>query len=114
METSSIAIFLVMISSFTGAVGGSIFKIASKNLSLNLSKLVKNYTLILGFFLYGLSALIYIFALTKGELNTLYPLSSLTYIWSTLIAQKCLNEKINLYKWAGIILIVLGSIFVVS
>ncbi|MBU0907383.1 MAG: EamA family transporter [Nanoarchaeota archaeon] len=114
METSLLAIGLVVVSSITGAIGGFLFKLASKNLSFNIPKLIKNLPLISGFVLFGLSALVYIFALRHGSLNTLYPLSSLTYIWSTIMAKKFLKEKINLYKWMGILLIVLGSALIVS
>lgn len=114
METSILAIILVIISSVTGAVGGFLFKIASGKLSRNPLKLIKNGFLIFGFGFFGLSALIYILALSQGELNTLYPLSSLTYIWSTIMASYFLKEKIDLFKATGIILIVLGSAFIVS
>ncbi len=113
MATSLISILLVILSSIIGAFGGFVFKGAAKELKFNLKKMMRNYRLIFGFILFGLASVIYIGALTKGELNVLYPVSSLTYIWSSLIAKKYLNEKLNFYKWSGIALIILGAILIV-
>ena len=113
MQISLIAIILVVISSIIGAVGGFVFNRVSQNLTFKLSRLLRNYKLVLGFFLFGLSAIIYIIALKKGDLNIIYPLSSLTYVWSTLLAKKYLNESINIHKWSGILLIILGTILIV-
>jgi len=114
MTTSIEAIFLVVISSLTGAFGGFLFKRASSDIIFSISKLIKNYKLIIGFFLFALSAVIYIVALTQGELNVLYPISALTYVWSSLIARRYLNEEINFYKWVGITLIIFAAILIVQ
>lgn len=111
--TSIIAISLVVLSSIIGATGGFIFKRASEHFSFSIEGIIKNYKLLLGFILFALASIIYIVALTKGDLNVLYPISSLTYIWSTLMAKAYLNEKINAYKWTGIALIVLGAVLIV-
>lgn len=113
MPTSLSAIILAISSSIIGAFGGFLFNRASKNLAPNFSALLKNYRLIAGFVLFFLAAAIYIIALRNGELNILYPISSLTYVWSTLLAKSYLNENINIYKWTGIILILIGAILIV-
>lgn len=109
-----LAVSLVVVSSIIGAFGGFIFKLASEKLRLNVFSILKNYKLILGFVLFGLSSAIYISALKMEALNILYPISSLTYIWSSIIAWKFLDEKLNMYKWTGIILIILGAILIVG
>lgn len=90
------------------------FNRASKKLVFSIIGLIRNYELIIALFLYGLSAIIYIFALTKGDLNVLYPISALTYVWSTILAKFMLKEKINIYKWSGIALIIIGAAFIVQ
>ncbi len=114
MSTSLISIILVIVSSVIGAVGGFMFKQSTKNLKFKIIALMKNKELIFGFILFALAAIIYIIALTGGELNVLYPISALTYIWSTIMAKYYLKEKINTLKWSGIVLIIIGSIFIVN
>ena len=114
MAASMLSIGFVVLSSIIGAFGGFIFKKASAKIEFNFYKLIENYGLYFGLFLYALAAMIYIIALKGGSLNTLYPISSITYVWSTLIAKKKLGEEINKFKWAGIVLIILGSVFIVN
>jgi len=70
--------------------------------------------LIIGFFFFGIAALLYLIALRNGELNVLYPISALSYVWSLFIGKKFLNEKINIYKQGGVALIIIGLIFIVN
>ena len=112
--TNLIPVLMVIASSIIGAFGGFIFKKTSSNLSLNIIRLIKNYNLIFGFILFGISSVIYITALKYEALNVLYPISALTYVWSTLIAKRFLGEKINIYKWGGITLILIGAALIVQ
>ena len=114
MATTTFSILLAIVASIIGATGGYFFKIASGKLSLNLFLLIKNFQLYIGFFFFGIAALLSIIALRHGELNVLYPISSLSYVWSLFIGKKFLNEKINLYKWSGVGLIIIGVIFIVN
>lgn len=114
MNTSLFAIAMVVLSSIIGAFGGFLFKKASSRLSFNIRSLLTNYALAGGVILYALGALTYLIALRHGELNILYPISSLTYIWSLIIARYALNEKINVYKVTGITLIIIGAFIIVS
>jgi len=65
-----------------------------------------------GLFLYGLSFVFYIFALRKESLSVLYPFVSTTYIWTTFFSIKFLHEKMNVWKWAGLIGIIIGVTFI--
>lgn len=114
METSVVSILLVVLSSVIGAFGGFVFKQSTKNLKFSFDGLIRNWRLVLGFFLFGIASITYIIALKGGDLNVLYPISSLTYVWSAFIARKHLEENINLFKVIGIFLIVLGSVVIVS
>ncbi len=113
MNTSIESILLVVFSSVIGAFGGFLFNKASKKLSFSL-EIIRNYSLIGGLILFAAAAVVYIFALTRGELNVLYPISALTYVWSSILAKAYLSEEINSYKWCGISLIILGAIFIVN
>lgn len=89
------------------ALGQFFFKLSTTNLVFDLS-LIYNYNLLLGLFFYGIGALLMIFALKYGELNTLYPIVSLTFIWVTLISVFILHETISLFKFSGIGVIIFG------
>jgi len=112
MPTSYLAMILVVVASLFGATGGFVFKKVSDNLSLKPRNILANYKLIFGFFLFGLSGAIYIVALTQGELNVLYPISALTYVWSFFLGRFFLKEKITRNKLFGIALIILGAILI--
>jgi len=108
MATSLWAVILTVIVTVIGAFGALLLKLGSKKLSFYPIKLIKNYKLIFGFFLYGISTTLFIIALKGGELSVLFPLISLGYIWVSLISTKFLGERMNIFKWVGIALIVLG------
>ena len=71
-----------------------------------------NFSLIFGIILYGIGALLLIFALRHGELNTLYPMLSLTLIWVTLISAFLLHESITTSRIVGNIFILSGLVFI--
>ncbi|GIU68963.1 MAG: hypothetical protein KatS3mg002_0199 [Candidatus Woesearchaeota archaeon] len=78
----------------------------------NIFDILKNHNLIIGIFFYGLSSLIFIMVLRITDLSIAYPMTSLAYIFVTLLSYKLLKEKINAYKIIGIILIIIGVVLV--
>lgn len=111
MTTSIFAIIATLISAFFGGIGVLFLKKSSDKIRLNFWKLIKNYYLIYGIISYGLAIIIFIPALKFGELSILYPIASFTYIWAILFSIYFLNEKMNKFKWLGIILIIIGVTF---
>lgn len=112
MKTELWSILLVFIGTIIGSFGALYLKIGSKDISINIKKLIRNYKLILGFVFYGISSIFFIIALTGGELSVLYPLCAASYIWVCLLSIKFLNEKMNTLKWLGIITIIIGITFI--
>lgn len=108
METEPWAILLTLAGCVIGAYGALYLKKGSSNLSRNLIKSLLNRDLIFGVLLFGISTIMFIIALTSGELSVLYPMVGTTYVWVALLSTKYLNEKMNLNKWAGIAAIVIG------
>ncbi len=108
MATQLWAILLVWFGTLIGAMGPILLKKGADAFSINLFKIIKNYNLIFGLFLYGISLIIFVIALKGGEISVLYPLVSVGYIWVCLLSIKVLKEKMNLYKWLGIIFIIFG------
>jgi len=100
---------LVVFATFIGSVGSVYLKKAAKYFKFSF-KGIFNFNLIFGIFMYFLATLIFIAALRKGNLNVLYPITSVSYIWVSLLSVRFLKEKMNYLKWGGISLIILGVI----
>lgn len=109
MKIDIIAIILVFISTLFAAWGSLYLKKGSIKFGL---KSLLNGKLILGGIIYLLSTVFFIFALKRGEVSILYPMTSLSYIWISLISVKFLKEKMNKFKIMGIIFIILGVVVI--
>lgn len=107
------AIVVVLSAAVLGAFGQLYFKLGSDTLSMKIKDLLRNRYLIVGVVLYAISTVMFILALKEGELSVLYPLIATSYIWATILAKKVLKEDINVYKWSGVVMIIVGVIFIV-
>ena len=108
MATTTTGALIVIFATFIGSAANLFFKIGSAGLSKKIMNMLKNRQLILGFILYGTSALFFVAGLKHGDLSVLYPLVFVGYIWTCLLAMKFLGEKMNATKWAGIAVIIAG------
>lgn len=70
--------------------------------------LLTNIPLVTGYFLHACNALLLILALRDGELSMLYPIIALTYVWVNLLSMYFFHEQMNVWKAAGIVLIIGG------
>jgi len=104
-------IILVIFACILNALGALYFKKCSGELKLNFKSLF-NKNLIIGGLLYLFSTILFLPALKHGELSVLYPFVATSYIWVIIFSKMQLNEKISLYKWIGIILILIGVSFI--
>jgi uncharacterized membrane protein len=107
MTTSVMAIMLVLAACVVGAFGALGLKLGSAG-HLHPRHVLKNYKLLLGLFLYGVSTVMFIPALKYGDLSVLYPLTSATQVWVVILSVFFLKEKMNTLKWAGIVAIIIG------
>ncbi len=107
-----IGIILLAIAAFIGAYGSLLLKKGANKLKFNLKKIIKNKELILGVFLYAVSNLFFVPGLRFGKFSVLYPVVSLSYVFSMLLAVKYLNEKMNKWKYLAIVLIIMGVVLV--
>jgi len=106
-------IILVLICAILGASGQIFFKLASKDVSVNIFDWITNYKFIIGATLYALSAVLFVVALKFGELSILYPIIATSYIWVTIFAIFILGESFSITKVIGTILILLGIAVIV-
>lgn len=61
-----------------------------------------------GYSLLGVSTILFVLALRKGELSLLYPVFTLTYVWVTVLSVEILHETVNNLKLAGLTMIIAG------
>lgn len=110
------AIVLIVLATIIGSVASLFLKIGADNFSFhkNHNLFLKNLYIVLGFFLYGISAVFGILSYKGGQLSILYPITALGYIWTTILAIYFLKEKMNVYKYIAIILVILGVIVIVQ
>lgn len=112
MATAMSSVALVILATVVGAFGPILLKKASAHKLSRVSALLNNYPLMGGVALYGVGTILFILALRNGELSVLYPLVALTYVWVSFLSIRFLGEKMNLYKWLGVALIILGVSFI--
>ena len=110
--TSLFAVILVFVATLIGAFGALYLKYGADKLTRTNKLTFINKRLIFGVVLYGLSSVFFLIALKNGELSVLYPLTSLSYIWISLLSIRLLNEKMNFYKWMGVASILAGVSFI--
>ncbi len=72
-----------------------------------------NPRVLLGIFLYGTAAILWLGALSVLDVSFMYPFMSLAYVITAVIAFIVLKENITLLRWAGILLLV-GGCFLIS
>ncbi len=112
MTTQLWAVGLVLFGVAVGSAGPLLLKKASSEIHRDIKSIFKSKNLLYGLFVYGIATLLFIPALKGGDLSVLYPLVATSYIWVSLLSVKYLGEKMNNYKWTGIILIILGVAFI--
>jgi len=121
-----LAIILIIIDCIIGSFGAIYLKKGSSNNKTKQSNIItkknkirnqiisllKNKNLIKGILLYALAATLLVVLLKYNNLNFIYPLTSITYIFTILLSSRLLNEKITKTKWVAILLIIFGNILI--
>ena len=67
-----------------------------------------NWQLALALILYIIGMVIYMFMLKNYELSVIYPLTSISYVFTMLLAMFFLGEAIPFVRWAGVFFVMLG------
>jgi len=112
VKTSPAAILLVLLCTLLGSAAQVLYKIGAKNLVMDPIRIASNWHLALGLMLYGISALLLVSALRRGELSVLYPIISLSYVWVSLLSIYFFGEHMTPLKWVGIGSIIAGISFI--
>jgi multidrug transporter EmrE-like cation transporter len=117
------ALTLVLICVLVGAVGQIMWKQGMTSMDRITSvddllkvktifNIVTNKYIIIGVMFYGSAFVLWLAAMSTLELSFMYPLLSLAYVVTALIAYLFLGEHISLLRWAGTISIVIGCIMI--
>ena len=101
---------VLLVMTMLGAVASLFLKKASGSNSL--IDMLKNINLYIGGFLYVSSAVLNIWLLKILDYSVIFPLTSLTYIWTMIISYFILKEKITVKKVLGICLILIGAVII--
>ena len=106
-----IGIGLMLVGALLGSLGALYLKIGSGKVSLSMRRIYNKY-IIFGVIMYALSTFVAVPAYRYAELSLLYPFIATSYIWTSILSAKFLNDRMNTWKWAGIALIVVGVSFI--
>ena len=101
-----------------GAFASYNFKNASVSIdgfsTRTIAALARNKIFILGVILYLIAAANNIFLLRYFDYSVLLPISSITYIWTMIIANRLLGEVITKRKIFGVVAIIVGAILLAN
>ncbi|WP_075037238.1 EamA family transporter [Halobacillus dabanensis] len=104
-------VVLVAIFTLCGAIGGYFFKQATND-GFQVNKyFIKHLTI--GAFFYGIGAILNIVTLMFLPYTIVFPLTSITYVWTLLISYYFLNEIITVKKVIGVTFIIAGSFLLI-
>jgi len=84
----------------------------SKTKIIDLIKKFFNWSVVLGFFSYGLSLLFWMVTLSSLDLSYAYPMVSFSYVLVAFSSKFFFKEKVSARRWISIIVITLGVILI--
>jgi drug/metabolite transporter (DMT)-like permease len=123
VEKAMFALTLVLICVFAGAAGQILWKEGMSNLGRingigdllqvkTVWDIFTNKYIILGIILYAMSVFLWLGAMSTLDVSFMYPLLSLGYIVTAILALVFIGENITLLRWAGIVVIIAGCFMI--
>ena len=115
-------ISLIFVTDLCDTVSQLLLKSAVNSLDLHINtikkvirlavQLIKTPRVLIGSFFSALSLLIWLFVLTRSDLNFAFSIDSMRYILIALASVLILKEKVNTVRWLGIFAVVCGIMLV--
>ena len=105
-----IPFLLVLVGTILGSTGTLLIKIAVSKVSF--WRIFFTIYFWIGGMLFIISTVLYILALRQEELSVIYPLVSMSYLWTTLLSVHFLREKMNKYKLGALAGVILGIVLI--
>ncbi|MCK9603065.1 MAG: hypothetical protein M0R66_01600 [Candidatus Omnitrophica bacterium] len=113
-------LFLIILSNVFDTINQLFLKTSVNSLNLNINSIRNVISFILklilipkvwvGFTFCTLSLLVWLFVLSKADLNYAFPVGSAHYIFIALGSRVFLKEKVGFKRWVGTIFIIAGII----
>jgi drug/metabolite transporter (DMT)-like permease len=88
------------------------FSISLPSLASVFARAAVNPFIILGVFCYGLGFMVWLVVLAKAEVSYAYPMISLGYVFTALLAWQLLGEHVTAVRIVGILITVLGVVII--
>lgn len=101
--------FAVLLMTLIGSLGAFFFKRSTESMS-GVFSLLKIPSFYIGGILYASGALINVILLRYMDYTVLYPMTAVAYIWSLVISNRFLGERITKKKVLGIALVCAGVV----
>ena len=105
-------LLLLLSSSFLASFGQILLKIGAERAD-SISKFI-NLRIFTGLCFYGLSTIMWIYALSFARLNMVYGFTTLTFVFVYILSFFILKEPLNLYGILGIVFILIGLYFILG
>ena len=110
MPTKPWAMLLILFTTLLTSSAQILYKLGIPSLKFDLSSILTNYYLIGGLLLYGIGAILMIISFRGGEVSVLYPIIATSYIWVSFLSIFFLGEKLNAFRWIGVVTIIAGIV----
>jgi drug/metabolite transporter (DMT)-like permease len=118
-QKAMFALTLVLICILAGAAGQIFWKQGMSGMDkingikdlLQAETIIEIFTnkyILLGIFLYGMSVFLWLGAMSTLDVSFMYPLLSLGYVVTAILASIFIGENITVMRWAGIALVMAG------
>lgn len=111
MVSELVLVAVVLVSALIAAAAQYLFKSSMPRFDASpsgLISLVHSRGVVLGLLLYAASLVVYLYALSVGELSFVYPTFASVFVFVLLISRFKLGERITLHRAAGVALVVIG------
>jgi drug/metabolite transporter (DMT)-like permease len=117
------ALMLVLICIFAGAAGQILWKHGMLSMDeisgvedlvqvKTISNIFTNKYILLGIIFYGLALVLWLGAMSTLDVSFMYPMLSLGYVVTAILAFAFLGEHVSLMRWLGIALVVAGCVLI--
>jgi drug/metabolite transporter (DMT)-like permease len=88
------------------------FSLSLNSLIPDFVRIFSNPLVLLGFFLYFASALLWLIVLSREKLSFVYPLVAFSYVVTVILSKLILKETVPPLRWLGLLIIILGILTV--
>jgi len=112
---------LIIISIVLGACGQIVMKMGTSQLAVSglsiMNQLLKYFTnipILTGLVLYTLSAVVWIFAISKVQLSVAYPMVASGYVLVVILSYLLLHEPVSSLRILGLIVVVAGVVIIAN